>query len=325
MRLIYGEEFCGSEGRRVAIVQGISGTGSLQIGAQFIKKFLPGRPVYVSKPTWVNHFGICQTNGLEVREYRYYDPNTINIDFDGFKADLNAAPEGSIILLHVSAHNPTGVDPTHEQWRELRDVFMQRRLIPFFDTAYQGFASGDPDYDAFSIRYFVSGGLPALCAQSYAKNMGLYSERIGSFSVVTENPTEASNVQSQLKIIIRTLYSNPPIYGARLVSKILSDPILKQEWFDNLKTMSGRIIRMRSLLRSSLEAKGTPGDWSHITRQIGMFSFLGITKEQAQRLVKEYHIYLLDSGRISMAGLNDRVLEYFANAVHEVVSNTGKL
>jgi len=198
-------------------------------------------------------------------------------------------------------------------------------MYPFFDNAYQGYASGDPERDAFAIRYFVSLGLEVLCSQSYAKNMGLYGERVGTFSCVTASSQLATNVLSQLKIIVRQLYSNPPLFGARIVQIVLSDVILKQEWYENLRKMSSRIISMRQKLRQSLEEKGTPGDWSHITRQIGMFSYLGISKEQVQRLTKEFHIYLLDSGRISMAGLNENNVAYFANAMHDVVTQSSKL
>jgi len=170
------------------------------------------------------------------------------------------------------------------------------------------------------LRYFSSLGLDVLCSQSYSKNIGLYGERIGTFSIVTPSPEIATRITSQLKIIVRQLYSNPPLFGARIVHLVLSDPDLKREWYDCLKVMSGRIMRMRELLRHSLEEKGTPGTWDHITNQIGMFSYLGIKKEQAQKLVNNYHIYMLDSGRISMAGLNEHVMEYFVESLHSVLT-----
>lgn len=240
------------------------------------------------------------------------------------KKAIGDAPEGSIILLHACAHNPTGVDPTDAQWREIAEVIRAKKHFPFFDTAYQGFASGDLDRDAWSIRYFVEQGFELLVAQSFAKNFGLYGERAGCFHFVTA-PTGPSaqdtvtRVASQLAILQRSEISNPPIYGARVASTVLNDDALFAEWKENLQTMSGRIISMRKALRGKLEELGTPGQWNHITDQIGMFSFTGLSEAQVEKLKKEFHVYLTKNGRISMAGLNTKNVEYFAKAVDKVV------
>lgn len=243
------------------------------------------------------------------------------------KKTISEAPDRSIILLHACAHNPTGVDPTEQQWREIADVIRAKNHFPFFDTAYQGFASGDLDRDAGAIRYFVEQGFELLVAQSFAKNFGLYGERAGCFHFVTA-PTGPSatetvtRVASQLAILQRSEISNPPIYGARVASTVLNDDALFAEWKENLRTMSGRIISMRKALRSKLEELGTPGTWNHITDQIGMFSFTGLTEAQVLKLRQEFHIYMTKNGRISMAGLNTRNVEYFAKAVDKVVRDS---
>lgn len=240
------------------------------------------------------------------------------------KKTISEAPDRSIILLHACAHNPTGVDPTEQQWREIADVIRAKNHFPFFDTAYQGFASGDLDRDAGAIRYFVEQGFELLVAQSFAKNFGLYGERAGCFHFVT-SPTGASapetvtRVASQLAILQRSEISNPPIYGARVASTVLNDDALFAEWKENLRTMSGRIISMRKALRGKLEELGTPGTWNHITDQIGMFSFTGLTEAQVLKLRQDAHVYMTKNGRISMAGLNTRNVEYFAKAVDKVV------
>lgn len=238
--------------------------------------------------------------------------------------DLKNAPNGSIIVLHACAHNPTGVDPTEEQWKQIADVIEQKRHVPFFDSAYQGFASGDLDRDAYSVRYFASRGMEMLIAQSYSKNFGLYSERCGCLVVVTKTPDLANRVKSQLARIARPMISNPPAFGARLVDMILNNRELYAEWNSNLKTMANRIIEMRKRLFDALVKRGTPGTWNHIVDQIGMFSFTGLSRPQVKCLKEKFHIYLTDNGRISMAGLNDSNVEYMADAVDYAVRNFPK-
>ncbi|KAK9510726.1 hypothetical protein O3M35_005457 [Rhynocoris fuscipes] len=302
-----------------ATVQSISGTGALRIGVAFLQKFFPGnKEVYVPDPTWGNHIPICNHSGLNVKKYRYYDPKTVGFDFKGAVEDLSKIPDKSIILLHACAHNPTGIDPKEDQWKELSAVIKKKNHFPFFDMAYQGFASGDISKDAFAVRYFIKEGHEIALAQSYAKNMGLYGERIGAFSLVTNSPDDAARVMSQLKILIRPMYSNPPIHGARLVNKILSDPDLKAQWLVEVKGMADRIISVRHKLRSQLIAEGSKRNWDHITDQIGMFCYTGMSQEQVERLTKEFHVYLTKDGRISMAGVTSKNYQYLAKAMHEV-------
>jgi len=242
------------------------------------------------------------------------------------KKAISEAPDHSIILLHACAHNPTGVDPTQAQWKELAVLLRQKSHFPFFDCAYQGFASGDLAKDAWAVRYFVEQGFELCIAQSFAKNFGLYGERAGCFHFVTGPGADAQKtigrIGSQLAILQRSEISNPPAYGARIASLVLNDEALFKEWEANLRTMSGRIIDMRKALRSKLEAMGTPGTWNHITDQIGMFSFTGLSEKQVLELRDVAHVYMTKNGRISMAGLNTGNVDYFAKAVDKVVRDT---
>jgi aspartate aminotransferase len=282
--------------------------------------------IYVSNPTWANHHQIFTNVGLSLASYPYWDPKTRGLDIDGMLKTLEEAPEHSIILLHACAHNPTGVDPTQDQWKLIAEVIKRRGLFPFFDTAYQGFASGDLAKDGWSIRYFLEQGLELVVAQSYAKNFGLYGQRAGCFHYVAAAGPDAADqtarVGSQLSILQRSEISNPPIYGARIAARVLNDAELFAEWEANLRTMSGRIMDMRKALRGRLEALGTPGTWNHITDQIGMFSFTGLTETQVARLRSDGHIYMTKNGRISMAGLNTKNVEYVAGHIDKVVRET---
>ncbi|KAK3943257.1 aspartate aminotransferase, cytoplasmic [Diplogelasinospora grovesii] len=313
--------------KRVTSVQTISGTGAVHLGALFLARFYKihgaNRTVYLSNPTWANHNQIFTNVGIPIATYPYFDKQTKGLDFEGMKKTLADAPERSIILLHACAHNPTGVDPTPEQWREIAGLMRAKKHFPFFDCAYQGFASGDLERDAAAIHYFVEQGFELVIAQSFAKNFGLYGERAGCFHFVASPSSDASEittrVASQLAILQRSEISNPPIYGARIASTVLNDKALFAEWQENLRTMSGRIIDMRKALRARLEELGTPGTWNHITDQIGMFSFTGLSEAQVMKLREEFHVYMTKNGRISMAGLNTRNVDYFAKAVDKVV------
>jgi len=301
-----------------ATVQGISGTGSLRIGAAFLQKFYPdSKTVYLPNPSWGNHTPILQHAGLNVGTYRYYNPDTCGFDASGCLEDISNLPEKSIVMLHACAHNPTGVDPTFEQWKEISDVMKKKNHFAFFDMAYQGFASGDINRDAQALRYFIDEGHLPCVSQSYAKNMGLYGERAGAFTIVANDPAEASAVMSQLKIIIRPMYSNPPIHGARLVSTVLNTPAIYDEWLVEVKEMADRIIRMRSLLKENLEKLGSSLNWSHITDQIGMFCFTGLKPDQVERMKNEFSIYLTKDGRISVSGVTSSNVEYISTAIHE--------
>jgi len=221
-------------------------------------------------------------------------------------------------MLHACAHNPTGVDPTPEQWKELSSVVKAKKLLPFFDMAYQGFASGSVDDDAFAVRQFIADGHRVLLSQSYSKNMGLYGERTGAFTVVCLDKDEAARVESQIKILVRPLYSNPPRHGARIVTEILTNKDIRAEWLVDVKTMADRIISMRTKLRDGLAREGSTHNWQHITDQIGMFCFTGMTPDQVERITKEFSVYLTKDGRISVAGISSKNVDYLAHAMHSV-------
>ncbi|CAI0628825.1 unnamed protein product [Linum tenue] len=321
-KLILGADSPAIQDNRVTTVQCLSGTGSLRVGAEFLARHYHEKTIYIPNPTWGNHPKIFNLAGLSVKTYRYYDPATKGLDFQGLLEDLGAAPSGAIVLLHACAHNPTGVDPTLEQWEQIRQLIRSKQLLPFFDSAYQGFASGSLDADAESVRMFVADGGECLAAQSYAKNMGLYGERVGALSIVCKAADVASRVESQLKLVIRPMYSNPPIHGASIVAAILKDSEMYQEWTVELKAMADRILSMRQQLFEALSARGTPGDWSHIIKQIGMFTFTGLNSEQVAFMTKEYHIYMTSDGRISMAGLSSRTVPHLADAIHAAVTRS---
>jgi len=318
--LAYGEDSPPIKENRLAITQSISGTGALRIGAAFLSRFYPhAKKVYLPNPTWGNHIPIFGDSGIQVEKYRYFDKSNNGLDINGMLDDLKNAPKNSIVLLHACAHNPTGVDPTKEQWDEISQVVKDRDHFTFFDMAYQGFASGDCIRDAYALRKFVAGNHPIVLAQSFAKNMGLYGERVGAFSVVCNDAAEKARVDSQVKILIRPMYSNPPINGARLVSTVLNTPELKEEWLGEVKMMADRIITMRDQLRGHLENDfGSKHSWNHITDQIGMFCYTGLTPEQVDKLRDDWHVYLTRDGRISIAGISSHNVKYLAEAIHNV-------
>ncbi|CAI2195592.1 5170_t:CDS:2, partial [Funneliformis geosporum] len=277
IRLILGADSPAIKENRVTAAQTISGTGANHLGALFLSRFYSKEaPVYLSNPTWANHKAIFN----------------------------NAAPERSIILLHACAHNPTGVDPTQDQWKAIADVIESKKHFPFFDCAYQGFASGDLDRDAWAVRYFVERG-----------------QRAGCLTFVLKNSDAAGRVSSQLAKLQRSEISNPPAHGARIVDRVLNNPDLYGEWVENLREMSSRIKNMRDALRDCLIKSNTPGNWDHITNQIGMFSFTGLKVPQVTVLKEKFHIYLTDNGRISMAGLSTSNVKYVANSINYVVNN----
>ncbi|KAI9175637.1 Aspartate aminotransferase, cytoplasmic [Blastocladiella emersonii ATCC 22665] len=320
-RLILGADSPAIAEGRVASVQTISGTGAVRLGADFLARFRKGAKVLISNPTWANHRAIFADAGFaEVADYAYYHTETRGLDLEGMLRDLRAAPEGSIVVLHACAHNPTGVDPTPAQWATIADVMAAKRHVAFFDCAYQGFASGDVDRDAQAVRFFAT-KMELLVAQSFAKNFGLYNERCGNLSVVAASPAVAGAVRSQMAKLQRAAISNPPAFGARIVSTVLNNPDLYAEWLGNLRTMSGRIQAMRTQLFDALQKLGTPGSWQHILDQIGMFSFTGLTVAQSQAMRTKFHIYMTDNGRISMAGLTTKNVQYFAESMDWVVRN----
>uniref|UniRef100_G3NXG2 Aspartate aminotransferase n=1 Tax=Gasterosteus aculeatus aculeatus TaxID=481459 RepID=G3NXG2_GASAC len=327
-KIALGEDSPAIQENRVGAVQCLGGTGALKMGAEFLSRFYNGNkntktPIYVSAPTWENHNAVFANAGFEdVRPYKYWDAENRGLDFAGFLEDLESCPEHSVFVLHACAHNPTGTDPTQEQWMQIfkQSHCFRRKLFVFFDSAYQGFASGCLDKDAWAVRYFVSVGFEMFCAQSFSKNFGLYNERVGNLTIVARDADNLKRVLSQMEKIVRTTWSNPPSQGARIVSITLNSPELFTEWKDNVKTMAGRVLMMRAQLKAKLQGLGTPGTWEHITEQIGMFSFTGLNSKQVEYMVKERHVYLMASGRINMCGLTSSNINYVAESIHEAVT-----
>ncbi|KAF2141258.1 uncharacterized protein K452DRAFT_287964 [Aplosporella prunicola CBS 121167] len=317
--LAYGSDSAAIKEDRIAITQSISGTGALRIGGAFLQRHYPhAKTIYIPTPSWANHRAVFQDSGLKVETYRYYNKDTIGLDFEGMVEDIKNLPKNSIVLLHACAHNPTGVDPTPEQWHAISDAVKAGDHYPFFDMAYQGFASGDTNKDAYALRYFIKEGHKPCLAQSFAKNMGLYGERVGSFSIVCESAEEKKRVDSQVKILVRPLYSNPPVHGARIASTLLNDAALNKQWLGEVKGMADRIIKMRALLKKHLEELGSKHDWSHITNQIGMFAYTGLKPEQMDKLAKEHSVYATKDGRISVAGITSGNVKRLAESIYKV-------
>jgi aspartate aminotransferase len=308
---------------KIVTVQALSGTGSLQVIGQFMVDHCGAKKIHIPDPTWGNHPAIFKRAGFEaVEKYPYWHAPTRGLDWDGMKAHLSKCSPGDVVLLHAVAHNPTGVDPTEAQWNEIVDLCKTKKLVPLIDNAYQGYASGDLAKDGLAQELFAKSGLEYFIAQSFAKNFGLYGERIGYIHVKCETKEVAAAVLSQLKIVVRQLYSSPPRHGAAIANKILSDPTLKAQWLAELKLMSDRIVEMRTALRTAIEKNGTPGTWNHVTDQIGMFTFTGLPPAQVERMVNEFSIYMTGDGRISLAGLNPGNVQYVADSIDKVV--TGK-
>lgn len=305
---------------KLAGVQTLSGTGACRIGGAYLAKFLPkGTSIHVPTPTWGNHLKIFAEEGLDVQQYKYYDRKTNGLDLDGMINDMKNAPDGSIFLLHACAHNPTGCDPSKDQWETIANVIEEKKHIAFFDSAYQGFASGDAEKDAFALRYVVSRKtIPVLLAQSFAKNFGLYGERCGTFSVLCSDEEQRTKIMSQLKCIVRPMYSSPPKHGSSIVRTILSDDKLSSQYYEECNFMSNRIQATRKQLVQKLAEVGSKHDWSHVQNQIGMFAFTGMSTEMCDELTDKYAIFLTRDGRISVAGLNESNIEYVAKAVHDV-------
>nr|AGT02761.1 aspartate transaminase [Angomonas desouzai] len=317
MELLYGE--CYSE-EHCAGVQTLSGTGAVCFAAKLLQTIIPdATPVYFSDPTWANHYGIFQqARFTNLQKYRYYDAKEVDLDFAGYKEDILAAPDRSVFVLHSCAHNPTGVDPTHAQWDELADLFQQKQHYIIFDSAYQGYASGSLEEDAYAPRLFAKKGLHFLVAQSYSKNLGLYGERVGVVSAYTANAAEGKAVVSQLCDIVRKTYSNPPAYGARITHLILTDPTLRQEWEEQLAGMAQRIKAMRKAVYDELIRLQTPGKWEHVIKQIGMFSYLGLTPEES-KYCQDQNVFILTSGRANMAGLTESTAVLLAKTIDAAV------
>ncbi|HOZ63966.1 MAG TPA: amino acid aminotransferase, partial [Burkholderiaceae bacterium] len=303
---------------RVATVQCIGGTGGLKIGADFLKKLNPNAKVLISDPSWENHRALFTSAGFVVESYPYYDAAKRNVNFDGMLAALNTAPAGTVIVLHACCHNPTGYDITSAQWDQVVAVVKAKNLVPFLDMAYQGFGYGLTE-DGAAVQKFVAAGLTCFVSTSFSKSFSLYGERVGALSVLCENKEEADRVLSQLKIVIRTNYSNPPTHGGAVVAAVLNNPELRALWEKELGEMRVRIKAMRQKLVDGLKAAGVKQDMSFITTQIGMFSYSGLSKDQMVRLRTEFGVYGTDTGRMCVAALNSKNIDYVCASIAKVV------
>ena len=317
-KLVFGADSAVYKDGRIATVQGLGGTGGLKIAADFLKRLNPGAKVLISDPSWENHRALFSQAGFEVDTYRYYNAGTRALDFEGMLADLKAAAPGTIAVLHACCHNPTGYDITAAQWDQVIAVVKERQLTPILDMAYQGFAHGIAE-DGAVVGKFVAAGLDFFVATSFSKSFSLYGERVGALSVVCSSKEEAAKVLSQLKIMIRTNYSNPPTHGGAVVALVLADPALRQQWEEELSHMRNRIKQMRAKLVDGLKAAGVKQDMSFITTQIGMFSYSGLSKDQMVRLRNEFGVYGTDSGRMCVAALNDKNIDYVCQSIAKVV------
>jgi aromatic-amino-acid transaminase len=302
---------------QVITAQALGGTGALKIGADYLKRLSPNAKVYISDPSWENHRALFESAGFVVENYPYYDATTRGVNFTGMKACLNSLDAGSIIILHACCHNPTGADLSDAQWQEVVDVCRERGLVPFLDMAYQGFADGI-DADAVAVRAFSASGLQFFVSSSFSKSFSLYGERVGALSIITASKEESARVLSQVKRVIRTNYSNPPIHGGALVAAVLSSPELRQMWETELAGMRDRIRAMRTGLVDAIKAQGVAQDFSFVVQQRGMFSYTGLSAAQVERMKDEFGIYAVSTGRICLAALNSKNVDYVAKAIAAV-------
>ncbi|MBB4843473.1 aromatic-amino-acid transaminase [Paucibacter oligotrophus] len=315
--LLFGEASPVRE--RTVTIQSVGSSGGLKVGADFIKRYFPDSAIYVSDPTWDNHRAVFEGSGIEVKTYPYYDPATGGVRFADMLAAIDALPPRSVVLLHACCHNPTGVDLTPLQWDELIPVLKARELLPFLDLAYQGYGEGIAE-DAFAIRAMADAGLPFFVANSFSKSMSLYGERCGALSVVCPDAAQAVNVLGQLKFLIRRNYSNPPLHGGQIVARVLSDPELRSLWEGEVSEMRERIHAMRNALYEVLAAKLPGRNFDYFLTQRGMFSYTGLSAAQVDRLKDEFAVYLVRSGRMCVAGLNNKNVEATASAMAAVLA-----
>lgn len=304
---------------RVVTYQTISGTGALKIGLEFIKTHLNPPAIYVSEPTWPTHNTIVEKVGIPLRTFPYWNQTKCEMEFDSIISALSSAPKNSVIILHACAHNPTGIDPTREQWSIIEQVMKEKQLIPFFDAAYLGWATGDYDEDAYVVRKFVNDGFQCFISQSFAKNMGIYGERTGTLHIICANKETAVAVHSNIYGIVFTMYLNPPIHGAMIVIQILSDPELDEQWKTELRAIVKRLKDIRVCLVNELNALIISSDFSFVARGAGMFSLLNLTPEQCDKLLKDRKCYLPPTGRIALCGVNTSNVAYLAKSIKEVV------
>lgn len=320
-RLLLGQGSPLIADHRSLTVQSLGGTGALKIGADFLKRILPQAQVAISDPSWANHEALFTAAGFQVIKYPYYKPDTHGLDFDAMLQSLQAMPAGTIVVLHACCHNPTGVDPSAEQWREIARVVQERQLVPFFDIAYQGFGAGIEE-DAAAVRMFGDMGITMFISSSFSKSFSLYGERVGALTLVTSGDDESARVLSQLKRVIRTNYSNPPTHGGYIVSTVLNTPELRAMWADELAAMRERIRSMRTRLVEKIHSQGVEQDFSFVNEQVGMFSYSGLNPAQVERLRSEFGIYAVSSGRICVAALNSGNIDYVADSIVKVLKTS---
>jgi aromatic-amino-acid transaminase len=316
--LVFGADAPALKEKRVVTVQALGGTGGLKIGADFLKQLSPSAQVWISEPSWENHRALFEGAGFKVGAYPYFDPATRGLRFEPMLAALNALPAGSIVVLHSCCHNPTGVDLSQEQWRKVLAVVQTRGLVPFLDLAYQGFAEGI-DADAYAARLFAGAMSPVFLSSSFSKSLSLYGERVGAFSLVAGSADEAARALSQVKRIVRANYSNPPTHGSDIVARVLTTPELRALWEKELGGMRERIKAMRKALAEGIQKRVPGADWSFVLRQNGLFSYTGLTKAQVERLRTENAIYAIETGRICVAALNAKNIDYVAEAIARVL------
>ncbi|SBS25024.1 Aspartate aminotransferase [Marinomonas spartinae] len=316
--LLFGEDTQIISKQLAQTAQTPGGTGALRVAAEFIRKHLPNATIWVSNPTWANHQAVFQSVNLEVGSYAYYDVDTKSLDFESMLAGLSQVPAGDVVLFHGCCHNPTGIDPTPEQWYQLAKLCSKQGFLPLFDFAYQGFGAGLEE-DAQGLRTFLNHVPEMLIANSFSKNFGLYNERVGALTIVSDNADQALAAFTQIKRAVRTNYSNPPSHGSAIVAEILNSKELRSLWEMELKSMRSRIHEMRSLFVNTLRAKGVNQDFSFISKQNGMFSFSGLNPEQVSRLRKEFSIYIVGSGRINVAGMTHENMEPLCEAIAAVL------
>ncbi|KAF7598997.1 MAG: aromatic amino acid aminotransferase [Candidatus Dactylopiibacterium carminicum] len=306
-----------AEGKTITI-EALGGTGALKVGADFLKRLNPASKVYISDPSWENHRALFESAGFVVENYPYYDATTRGVNFAGMKACLGALPAGSVIVLHACCHNPTGADLSDEQWAEIVSISKERGLVPFLDMAYQGFAEGI-DADAVAVRAFSASGLQFFISSSFSKSFSLYGERVGALTIVAASKEEAGRVLSQVKRVVRTNYSNPPTHGGAIVAAVLASAELRKQWEDELAGMRLRIREMRKALVEQLAAAGVAQDFSFVLKQRGMFSYTGLTAAQVERLKAEFRVYAVSTGRVCIAALNSKNIDYVAKAIATVL------
>jgi aromatic-amino-acid transaminase len=315
--LLLGEDSDAVRNGRALTIQALGGTGALKVGADFLRRFAPGATVWISDPSWENHRALFEYAGFAVQSYAYYDSARRGLDFEAMIGALQKLSPGAVVVLHACCHNPTGADPTPEQWTRIIDVVRGRGLVPFLDIAYQGFAEGI-DADGEVVRRFAATPGPLFVASSFSKSFSLYGERVGAITIVADDKDEAARVLSQVKRVVRANYSNPPTFGGRIVTAVLESPELRALWERELGAMRERIKAMRAALVDKLEARLPGRDFGYMLRQRGMFSYSGLTSEQVARLRREHSIYAVDTGRICVAALNSKNVEYVADAIAAV-------